>query len=72
MQGRTTMDLAVTRNELYVLIKEAVRDVLKEEEFSFLLKNVPVVSKEEMKEIEKTFGKPSRKREPAFRETIDI
>ena len=66
------MDLAINRNELYGLIKEAVRDVLKEEQFSFLLKSIPIVSKEETKEIEKTFGKPSRKRKPAFSETIDI
>ena len=66
------MDLAINRNELYVLVKEAVRDVLKEEQFSFLLKSLPIVSKEEMKEIEKTFGKPSRKGESVFNETIDI
>jgi len=46
------MELNVSRNELYSLIKEAVRDVLKEEQFSFLLKNVPTVSTEEMDEIE--------------------
>jgi len=66
------MELAINRNELYGLIKEAVRDVLKEEAFSFLLKSVPVVSKEEMEEIENVYGKPSRSRKPAFSEIIDI
>ena len=72
MQGGEPMELAINRNELYGLIKEAVRDVLKEETFSFLLKSAPVVSKEEMKEIEKAYGKPSRSRKPAFSETIDL
>jgi hypothetical protein len=66
------MELAVTKNELYGLIKKAVRDVLKEEVFSFLLKNVPTVSKEEMEEINNMYGKPSRRRKPAFSETIGI
>ncbi len=66
------MELTVTKNELYGLIKEAVRDVLKEETFSLFLKSVPAMSKEEMEEINKMYGKPSRKRKPAFSETIGI
>jgi hypothetical protein len=66
------MELNVSRNELYSLIKEAVRDVLKEEQFSFLLKNVPTVSTEEMDEIERVHGGPPRPRQPVFTETVDI
>jgi hypothetical protein len=66
------MELNVSRNELYSLIKEAVRDVLKEERFSFLLKDVPVVSREEMEDIERVHGKPSRSRQSVFTETVDI
>lgn len=53
------MQLTFSRNELYSLIKEAVRDVLKEEQFSFLLKSAPLVSKEEMEDIERVHGERS-------------
>ena len=66
------MQLTLSRNELYSLIKEAVRDVLKEEQFSFLLKNVPLVSKEEMEDIKRVHGKPLRSRQSVFSETLDI
>ena len=36
------------------------------------MKNVPLVSKEEMNDIENLYGKPSPIKEVAFSETIEI
>jgi hypothetical protein len=48
----------IDQDELYNLIKRAVRDVLQEEMFRHRLEALPFVSDEEMKEIEETYGKP--------------
>ncbi len=66
------MEVTITKNELYSLIKEAVREVLHEETLEFFLKNIPLISKEEMKDIENLYGKPSPDKEVAFSETIEI
>lgn len=66
------MEITITKNELYSLIKEAVREVLHEESLEFFLKNIPLVSKEEMKDIESLYGKPSSAKEVAYTETIEI
>lgn len=64
--------LSIDRNELYVLLKEAVRDVLHEEIFEIYLKSVPAVSKKEMQDIMKIYGKPSSAKKIARSETIEI
>jgi hypothetical protein len=66
------MDVAVSKKELYSLVKKAVKEVLHEETLEFLLKNIATVSKKEMKEIERLHGKPSRKKDVAFSEKIEI
>lgn len=66
------MDITVTKKELYALVKRAVKEVLHEEGMEFFLKNIPAVSKKEMKEIERLHGKPSKKKVVAFRETLEI
>jgi hypothetical protein len=66
------MELTIDKNELYKLIKEAVREVLQEESLEFFLKNIPSVSKEEMEDIKNLYGKPSAEKEIAYSETIEI
>ena len=44
------MKVITEKEELYKLIKEAVREVLNEEIVEIFLKNIPLISKEEMKE----------------------
>jgi hypothetical protein len=66
------MEITINTNELYSLIKKAVREVLHEESLEFFMKNVPLVSKEEMEDIENLYGKPSPNKEVAFSETIEI
>jgi len=66
------MEITINKEELYSLIKNAVREVLHEESLEFFMKNVPIVSKEEMEDIENLYGKPSPNKEVAFSETIEI
>ncbi len=66
------MVITIDKNELYSLIKEAVREVLHEETLELFLKNIPSVSKEEMEDIKKLYGKPSADKEAAYSETIEI
>ncbi len=60
------------KDELYGLIKEAVREVLHEETLEFFFKNIPSVSKEEMKDIEILYGKPSTDKEVVYSENVEI
>jgi len=66
------MEITINTDELYSLIKKAVREALHEESSEFFMKNVPLVSKEEMEDIENLYGKPSPNKEVAFSETIEI
>jgi hypothetical protein len=66
------MQITVDKNELYALIKEAVREVLKEEAIDFFLKSVPALSEEEMKDIERQYGEPLSKKEAAYSETVEL
>ncbi len=66
------MKVITEKDELYKLIKEAVREVLNEEMVEIFLKNISLISKEEMKDIENLYGKPSSDKIAAFSETIEI
>jgi hypothetical protein len=66
------MEISITKEELYELIKKAVRDVLREESLEIVLKSIPVVSDEEMEDIEKLYGNPSSDKEIAYTEIIKI
>jgi len=72
LKRRSSMEVTITKDELYGLIKKAVREVLHEETLELFLKNIPVVSKEEMEDIEKLYGKPSPDKEVAYSETVEI
>ena len=62
----------INKDELYSLIKEAVKEVLHEEAMDFFLKGIPDVSNEEMEDIKTFYGKPSEKKEIAHSETIEL
>jgi hypothetical protein len=66
------MELQIDKDELYIMLKKAVKEVLEEERFNFILKNIPPVSSEEMRDIEKTYGSPSKKRESFHSKKIDL
>jgi len=64
--------MTIDRDELYSLIKEAVREVIHEESFDLFMKNIPPVSAEEMGAIQKLHGKPSLKKNIGYTETVKI
>jgi hypothetical protein len=64
--------ISIDKEELYGLIKKAVREVLQEESLNFFLRSIPTISKEEMEDIEKLYGKPSLDKEVAYSEKIEI
>jgi len=66
------MEISITKEELYELIKKAVREVLREESLEIVLKSIPVVSDEEMQDIEELYGQPSSDKEIAYTEIIEI
>jgi hypothetical protein len=72
MERRKEMEVIIDKNELYGLIKKAVREALEEEALEFFLKNISSISKEEMEDIEKLYGKPSIGKEATFSETIEV
>jgi hypothetical protein len=66
------MEITIDKTELYSLIKNAVREVLHEETLEFFLKSIPTVSKGEMEDIQKLYGKPSEDKKVAYSETVEI
>lgn len=66
------MEAHVNKDELFNLIKEAVREVFKEEKLDIFLKSLPLVSKKEMEDIEKIYGHPSKKDEVEYSESIEL
>lgn len=72
LQEVKKMEISITKEELYELIKKAVREVLREESLEIVLNSIPVVSDEEMQDIEKLYGQPSSDKEIAYTEIIEI
>jgi DNA-directed RNA polymerase specialized sigma subunit len=69
------MENNLSREELYELIKQAVRDVLREENIKLKpnsINDVETVSQEEMEDIINTHGKPSDEEEIAYTEEIEL
>ena len=64
--------ITVDKNELYSFIKKAVKEVLREEKFWFWMDNLPTVSREEMQDIETTYGKPDSVRDIACSDSIQV
>ncbi len=65
------MKIGIDQKTLYRLIKKAVREVIKEEEFALFLAHIPEVSDEEMKEIE-TIGEIPDISDVACEEVIEL
>lgn len=62
----------VKNKELYSLIKEALREVLREERFEYFLKSVSPAPPEEMEEIKKIHGSPRGKKHVSHSVTIKL
>lgn len=66
------MEIQITKDELYSMIKNAVREVIKEKEIHHILHSLPFVSDEEMQDINNTYGSPDKYSDTAFSEKLDI
>lgn len=66
------MQLEITKEELYSMIKSAVKDVLHEEKMNFLVHSIPPVSEDEMQDIIALHGEAPGPKEVARREVLDI
>jgi len=65
-------EITIKKTELYDLVKRAVREVFEEELFQLRLDGLPFVSDEEMRQIEKQYGKPQVKNNSGRTESIEI
>jgi len=66
------MQIAMNKEELKKIIKEALKEAVEEERMENFLKPIPPVSKQEMEEINKLYGKPVKKKEPAYGEEMEV
>ena len=62
----------IDRDELFGLIKRAVREVIQEEMGRTWLEGLPMVNDEEQEDINRQYGKPDRRKQAESRETVDI
>ena len=65
-----TIDMG--KDELFGLIKRAVREVIQEEMGRTWLEGLPMVNDEEQEDINRQYGKPDRRKQAESRETVDI
>lgn len=63
--------MVVAEKTLRKIIRESIRDVIKEERLTLYEALMPHVSKKEMKEIEKKYGLPSDYKEREFKDMTD-
>ena len=54
--------ITIPRKELKTIVKESVREILEQESMKFRALLFPLVSQKEQRDIEKRYGKPSRKK----------
>ena len=53
--------ITIPKKELKIIVKESVREILEQESIKFRALFVPTVSQKEQRDIEKRYGKPSKK-----------
>ncbi len=66
------IQIAINKEELKKIIKEAVKETVEEEKVENFFKSIPFVSNQEMEEINKLYGKPAEKKEPAYSEEMEV
>ena len=72
MGGRVMQTIGMDKDELFSLIKKAVREVIQEEMGKVWLEGLPTVSDQEQADINRRFGKPDRTEKIESREALDI
>ena len=53
--------ISIPKKELKTIVKESIREILEQESMKFRALFMPLVSQKEQRDIEKRYGKPSRK-----------
>ena len=53
--------ISIPKKELKTIVKESIREILEQESMKFRALLLPFVSQKEQKDIEKRYGRPSRK-----------
>jgi len=53
--------ISIPKKELKTIVKESIREILEQESMKLRALLLPFVSQKEQKDIEKRYGKPSRK-----------
>jgi len=64
--------IGIKKDELFSLIKKAVREVMQEEICRAWLEALPTVTDEEQEDINRHYGKPDRPQKSASRETVNL
>jgi hypothetical protein len=65
-------NIDINKDELFSLIKKAVREVMQEEMGRKWLEGLPMVTDEEQEDIDREYGIPSKTKNIVSRETIDL
>ena len=72
-QGDRAMQIIdIDKDELFSLIKKAVREVMQEEISRKWLEGLPMVTDEEQEDISSHYGKPDHIHKIESRETVDL
>jgi len=66
------MQITMNKKELKKIIKEAVKEAIEEERMENFLKSILPTSKQEMEDLSKLYGKPVKKKEPAYGEEMEV
>lgn len=66
------MEIVISENKFYDLVKKAVKEAIQDEMIEIFLKSLPSVSEREMNDIDKLYDKPSNEKEIAFSEVIEV
>ena len=64
--------IEINKDELFSLIKKAVREVMIEEVSRTWLEGLPMVTDEEQEDINRHYGKPDRPQKIESREIVDL
>ncbi len=62
----------IDKDELYSLIKKAVREVIKEEKLDIFLGSLAPTTVEEMNDIERQYGKPSSQKDIVRSDSLEL
>ena len=66
------MEVKISKEELYLLIKKAIKEVFEEEKITFALDKIPFISDSEMADIQNEYRQPTDDNDIAYSENLKI